>query len=81
MIGLDTKSRKVLLALLKETRIEAGLRQVDLAKELNVPQSRISKYEVGERRVDVLELRDICSALGRSLAGFVQELENRLNAK
>lgn len=67
-----------LLGLLKEMRIEAGLRQVDLAEKLHVPQSMISKYEVGERRVDLLELRDICAALEISLVEFVQELEKRL---
>ena len=70
--------RHTLLGLLKEIRIEAGLRQVDLAAKLHVPQSMISKYEVGERRVDLLELRDICAALGISLVEFVRELEKRL---
>ena len=59
-------------------RLEAGLRQIDLAEKLHVPQSMISKYEVGERRVDLLELRDICAALGVSLVEFVRELEKRL---
>ena len=70
--------RHTLLGLLKEIRIEAGLRQVDLAEKLHVPQSMISKYEVGERRIDLLELRDICAALGISLIEFVRELEKRL---
>ena len=70
--------RHTLLGLLKEMRLEAGLRQVDLAEKLHVPQSMISKYEVGERRLDLLELRDICAALGSSLVEFVRELEKRL---
>ncbi len=70
--------RHTLLGLLKEIRTEAGLRQVDLAEKLHVPQSMISKYEVGERRVDLLELRDICAALGIPLIEFVRELEKRL---
>ena len=49
-----------------------------MAEKLHVPQSMISKYEVGERRLDLLELRDICAALGISLVEFVQELEKRL---
>ena len=73
--------RHTLLELLKEIRIEAGLRQVDLAGKLHVPQSMISKYEVGERRVDLLELRDICEATGISLVEFVRELEKRLGAE
>jgi len=76
---LGTEEHKILLKLLKKTRVEAGLRQIDLAKKLRVPQSMISKYEVGERRIDLLELRDICAALGISLAEFVEQLETLLS--
>lgn len=65
----------IFLNLLRKTRIEAGLRQSDLAHRLGVPQSMISKYEVGERRVDVLELRDICESIGVSFPSFICELE------
>ena len=68
-----------MLTLLKSKRVNAGLRQIDLAQNLNVPQSMISKYEVGERRIDLLELRDICAALGVSLIEFVEELETLLS--
>lgn len=76
---LGTKEHKILLKLLKKIRIEAGLRQVDLAKKLKVPQSMISKYEVGERRVDLLELREICAALGVSLVEVVEQFEHLLS--
>ena len=79
MTKLGTEEHKILLELLKKARVDAGLRQVDLAKRLGVPQSMISKYEVGERRVDLLELRDICAALDISLPEFVQKLENLLS--
>lgn len=70
-----TEKHKILLELLKKTRVDAGLRQIDLAEKLQVPQSMISKYEVGERRLDLLELQEICAALGVSLAEFVEQLE------
>lgn len=76
---LGTREHKILMELLKKTRIEAGFRQVDLAKKLKVPQSMVSKYEVGERRVDLLELREICAALGVSLVQFVEQLEHLLS--
>lgn len=81
VIKLGTKEHTILLKLLKKARVEAGLRQVDLAEKLRVPQSMISKYEVGERRIDLLELRDICAALGISLSSFVQQLEQILSEK
>ncbi len=55
--------------------LDAGLRQADLARKLGEPQSFVSKYESGERRLDVLELRQLCTILGVSLAEFVCQLE------
>ena len=78
MVELSSNAHMVLLGLLKEVRVEAGFRQVDLARKLNVPQSRISKYELGERRVDLLEVRDICAALGVPFVEVIRELERRL---
>jgi len=56
-------------------RLDAGLRQADLAERLRKPQSFVSRYESGERRLDVLELWQICAVLGVSLAEFVRRLE------
>ena len=76
--NFGSENRILLLKLLKESRIDAELRQVDLAGKLGVPQSLISKYEVGERRLDILELREICQVLGISLSEFVDRLELKL---
>ena len=64
-----------LLELLKQVRNEAGLRQIDLAKRLKQPQSYISKYESGERRLDLLELNQVCKACGISLVEFVKRFD------
>jgi transcriptional regulator with XRE-family HTH domain len=64
-----------LQALFREVRTEAGLRQADLAKKLGLPQSFVSKYESGERRLDILELREVCKAIGLSLKEFTERLE------
>jgi len=63
------------LSLLRQTRVDAGLRQADLAQRLGQPQSFVSKYESGERRIDLLELQEICAALGVTLSEFVSRLE------
>jgi transcriptional regulator with XRE-family HTH domain len=78
MQAAHSPQAKVLQGLLRDKRTAAGLRQSELAARLNVPQSFVSKYEVGERRLDVVELRAVCAALGTSLAEFVAELERRL---
>jgi transcriptional regulator with XRE-family HTH domain len=67
--------RKHLLDLFRQIRVEAGLRQVDLAKKLRRPQSFVSKYESGERRLDLLELQQVCTALHISVTEFVKRFE------
>ncbi|MFB8776855.1 helix-turn-helix domain-containing protein [Streptomyces broussonetiae] len=66
-----------LCTLLRELRHEAGLTQVQVAAELGVPQSFVSKYESGERRLDVIELRYIAQALGMTLRVVLERLESR----
>lgn len=65
-------------SLLRQTRTEAGITQVDLAKRIRRPQSFIAKIEAGERRLDVIELRQVCQALGITLPEFVDRLERAL---
>lgn len=75
---LYSKQQIALQRLLRELRHEANLRQEDVAAQIGEPQSFVSKYEIGERRLDILELREICQALGISLAQFVERLEQQL---
>jgi len=55
--------------------LDAGLRQIDVAKRLKEPQAFVSRYETGERRLDLLELREVCRAVGINLRDFVKEFE------
>jgi len=61
--------------LLRQLRHEAGLTQVQVAERLDEPQSFVSKYESGERRLDVIELRQVAAAVGLSLDKVVTRLE------
>ena len=61
--------------LLRQMREEAGLRQVDLADKLGHPQSFVSKYESGDRCLDLVELEQVCKALGISLSEFVRRYQ------
>lgn len=54
--------------------MNAGLGQADIARRLSRPQSFVSKYEAGERRLDVIELREVCDALGIGLSALVRRL-------
>jgi len=78
---LYSDRQRLLVALLRELREEAGLRQVDVAEALDVHQSYVSKYESGDRRLDLVELHDIVQVLGVSLADLVDRFEKDLKRK
>jgi transcriptional regulator with XRE-family HTH domain len=73
--SVKVRRRKVLLDLLRQVRLEAGLRQTDVAKKLGKPQSFVSNYETGERRLDLLELQAVCEIVGIKVADFVGRFE------
>jgi len=66
------------LRLLREARAEAGLSQSQLAELLGEPQSFVSKYESGTRRLDLVELREITEALGVELSALIARFEDAL---
>jgi transcriptional regulator with XRE-family HTH domain len=70
-------AQEQLQSLLRQIRTEAGLTQTDVAQRLGQPQSFVSKYESGERRLDILELREVCAVIGVTLADFVRRLDQR----
>lgn len=62
---------------LRAVREEAGITQQDLAAKLDKPQSFVSKYETGERRLDVIEFVDVCEALEMNAADFLRDLNTQ----
>jgi transcriptional regulator with XRE-family HTH domain len=76
--SIFSSEQDTLQQLLRQIRLGAGLRQIDLAKKLGQPQSFVSKFESGERRLDLLELRQVCRAVGLSLAEFSERFEKAL---
>jgi transcriptional regulator with XRE-family HTH domain len=68
---IHNKLRDALL----DARRKKGLTQVDVATLLGKPQSFISKYESGERRLDVIEFLEVCKALKVNPATIIQQLE------
>lgn len=67
------KEYRALLEQLYRLRMGSGLRQDDLAAKLKVPQSFISKVESGERKIDFVELAEICKVCGSDIGEFTQE--------
>lgn len=71
----NRQQQGTLCKLFQTARTAAGLSQEALAKKLGKPQSFASKYESGARRLDLLELRDVCRAIGISVGDFVGRFE------
>ncbi len=69
---------KAVQTLLRDLRQEAGLTQWDLAARLQMPQSFVSKFEAGTRRLDICELRRVLDALDVTLDTFLLRLDARL---
>ena len=78
--GANRHKQELLLSLLRAVREEKGLHQTDVANALGHPQSFVSKYEAGARRLDLLELKDICDAVGVELTDFVRRFEAALES-
>ncbi|MBN9409192.1 MAG: helix-turn-helix domain-containing protein [Burkholderiales bacterium] len=57
-----------------DSRHAAGLTQRDVAAKLKRPQSFVSKYESGERQLDVVEFVSVCSAIGADATVIVSKL-------
>jgi transcriptional regulator with XRE-family HTH domain len=71
----------VLQGLLKELRRQAGLSQGQLAKDLEKPQSFVSRYEAGAVMLDIPQLRQVTRALGTSLREFIVLYEDTLEQR
>jgi transcriptional regulator with XRE-family HTH domain len=70
---IHSEEYQTLLVLLREARERSGMSQVDLAERLRRPQSWVSKIEIGERRLDLEELRQVCEAIGTDMAKLVRK--------
>lgn len=69
---------KIFIECLRDFRLQSKMTQQELASALGCRQAYISKYEQGQKRLDIIEIRRICNVLGISLVDFIQEFETRL---
>ena len=65
-----------LMKVLRETRLEAGLTQADLAKRMDRPQSFVAKIEVGERQLGVVEFVGYAEALGVGPGDLIERVRS-----
>ena len=68
----------VLREQLTELRTRAQLTQRELSKQLGRPQSYVSKYESGEKKLTLVEIRKIAVCCGTNLTDFITAFEEEL---
>lgn len=63
---------KMIIARLKEARLETNLSQQEVADRLEKPQSYVSKIESGERRLDVAEIKRFANVYKKDISFFIK---------
>ncbi|HKS40683.1 MAG TPA: helix-turn-helix transcriptional regulator [Blastocatellia bacterium] len=71
-----TRRYKLFLSLLISIREDKGLSQRALSEKLKKSPTYVSKYERGERRLDVLEFLDIVKILDADACEIIKKIEN-----
>ena len=70
-----TKEYRYMLERLRKARKAAGLTQVEVAKALGRPQSYVTKSELGERRIDPIELQRFAALYRRRISYFLPQVK------
>ena len=68
-----SKDHKILIAKLIKAREDASLNQVEVAKILNRSQSYVSKIESGQRRIDIIQLKELAGVYKKDLDFFIKK--------
>ena len=69
-----TKRYEWFCEVLVNARRSKGLTQVQVAAALGTPQSYVSKYESGERRLDVVEFIAVAAALNEDPLDLLRQI-------
>jgi transcriptional regulator with XRE-family HTH domain len=70
--SIHTKEYHDIIEKLKQARLDAGLKQEDVANKLKKPQSYVSKIERGERRIDVAEMNNFAAIYKKDINYFLK---------
>lgn len=76
--SIHQKRYHTMIALLRSKREAIGMTQNQLAGKLGISQTVVSKIETCERRLDIIELIDVCNAINISFVDFFNELNAKL---
>lgn len=70
--SIHTKNYAYFIERLRKARSEAGLTQTQVAKKLGRPQSHISNVEMGQQRVDIVELQTFAKLYNKNIDYFIK---------
>lgn len=70
--AIYSKDHKYIVGQLKRVRQEAGLEQEQVAKMLKKTQSYVSKIESGQRRIDIITLKEFAKIYKKGLSFFIK---------
>ena len=79
--ALHRHQYKIFRELLIEARESAAMTQTEVARKLSRPQSFVSKYERGERRLDMTEFIEVADVLGINLSEFMQRYREQVSSE
>jgi len=71
--AIYSKDHKFVVEQLKKARIEAGLDQEKAAELLKKTQSYISKVESGQRRIDIVQLKEFAKIYKKKINFFIKK--------
>lgn len=74
-----TGDNKIVVDALRRARVAAGLTQAELGARIGKDQSHISLIENSQRRLDLIEFRELAKAMGRDPVGLFAEISEELN--
>ena len=74
LISIRSLAHRALIAALRDARKQAGLSQEEVARRLRPPQSFVSAYESGDRKLDVLEFLRIAKATNADPCSILKRL-------
>jgi len=71
--SLHSRQYTIFRELLTQARENVEMTQVQVATKLGKPQSYVSKYESGDRRLDVTEFVQIADILSLNISDFLEQ--------
>jgi len=74
---VHTSDYQYLLKRLRQARVKAGLTQVQVAKALGRQQSFVTKSELGERRIDAIDLQRFARLYHKPVSYFLPPASHR----